>query len=140
MGFLRERIGAWSASLGTPRRASGGARSPGGGWWRAPLRAARDAFDALGIEPWAQRARRELRASGETSRRRASDSLDDLTPQELQIAQLVAQGLSNRAIGDRLYLSHRTVESHLYRVFPKLGVTSRSQLAAALGPRLGTPA
>jgi len=107
---------------------------------RAPLREARDAFEALGIHPWAQRARRELRASGETSRRRASDSLDDLTPQELQIAQLVAQGLSNRAIGDRLYLSHRTVESHLYRVFPKLGVTSRSQLAAALGPRLGTPA
>jgi DNA-binding NarL/FixJ family response regulator len=66
--------------------------------------------------------------------------LDELTPQELQIVQLAAQGLSNREIGDRLYLSHRTVESHLYRVFPKLGVTSRAQLAGALGTRLGAPA
>ena len=55
-----------------------------------------------------------------------------LTPQELQIAQLAAEGLSNREIGERLYLSHRTVGSHLYRLFPKLGVTSRTQLRDAL--------
>jgi DNA-binding NarL/FixJ family response regulator len=104
------------------------------------LRAARDAFDALAVAPWAERARRELRASGEGSRRRTGDSLDELTPQELQIVQMAAQGLSNREIAERLYLSHRTVESHLYRVFPKLGVTSRAQLAGALGTRLGAPA
>jgi DNA-binding CsgD family transcriptional regulator len=97
---------------------------------RAPLRAARDAFDALGVTAWAERARRELRASGESSRRRRRDSLDELTPQELQIVQLAAQGFSNREIAQQLYLSHRTVESHLYRVFPKLGVTSRAQLVA----------
>ncbi len=107
---------------------------------RTPLRAARDAFDALSVGPWADRARRELRASGEGSRRRTGDSLDELTPQELQIVQMAAQGLSNREIGERLYLSHRTVESHLYRVFPKLGVTSRARLASALGTRLGAPA
>jgi DNA-binding CsgD family transcriptional regulator len=106
---------------------------------RAPLRAARDTFDALGAKPWAERARRELRASGESSRRHRRDSLDVITPQELQIVQLAAQGLSNREIAQRLYLSHRTVESHLYRAFPKLGVTSRAHLADALGSRLGAP-
>lgn len=107
---------------------------------RAPLRAARDAFDALGASPWAEHARQELRAAGESSHRRKHDSLDQLTPQELQIVQMVAQGLPNRVIAQRLYLSHRTVESHLYRVFPKLGVTSRAQLADVLGSRLGAPA
>jgi len=100
---------------------------------RAPLRAAVQTFDGLGIVPSAARARRELRASGETARRRPPDAWDHLTPQELQIAQLAAEGLSNRAIGERLYLSHRTVGSHLYRLFPKLGVTSRGQLRRALG-------
>jgi ATP/maltotriose-dependent transcriptional regulator MalT len=99
---------------------------------RAPLRAARDAFDALGFGPWAERARQELRASGESSRRRTPDMLDELTAQELQIVQMAAAGLSNREIGQRLFLSRRTVESHLYRVFPKLGVTSRAQLAVVL--------
>jgi DNA-binding CsgD family transcriptional regulator len=107
---------------------------------RAPLRAARDAFDALGICPWAARARQELRASGESSRRRTPDTLDELTPQELQIVQMAAEGLSNREIGQRLYLSHRTVESHLYRVFPKLGVTSRAQLSRVLGNVIGPAA
>ena len=99
---------------------------------RAPLRAARDAFDVLGGSPWGDRARQELRASGERSRRRSPDARDELTPQELQIAELAAGGLSNREIGQRLYLSHRTVGSHLYRVFPKLGVTSRNELRDAL--------
>jgi DNA-binding CsgD family transcriptional regulator len=100
---------------------------------RTHLRAARDAFDALGATPWSNRARRELRASGETSRRNALDTATPLTPQELQIIQLAADGLSNREIGQRLYLSHRTVESHLYHVYPKLGITSRAQLAKILG-------
>jgi DNA-binding CsgD family transcriptional regulator len=95
---------------------------------RAPLRAARQAFDALGLIPWGQRARRELRASGEKSRPRPPTARDQLTPQELQIAQLAAEGLSNREIGEQLYLSPRTVGTHLYRIFPKLGVTSRAQL------------
>src|SRR6266496_2310040 len=78
-------------------------------------------------------ARQELRAAGETSgRRRTAEAWDQLTPQELQIAQMAADGLSNRELGQQLYLSHRTVGSYLYRVFPKLGITSRSQLRAVL--------
>jgi DNA-binding CsgD family transcriptional regulator len=99
---------------------------------RAALRSARDAFDALGATPWAARARHELRAAGETSRQRTWFAWDQLSPQEMQIAAMAAEGMSNREIGQRLYLSHRTVGSHLYRLFPKLGVTSRTQLVAAL--------
>jgi DNA-binding CsgD family transcriptional regulator len=99
---------------------------------RAPLRAARDAFDALGATPWGERARHELRASGEASRPRVPEMRDRLTPQELQIAQLAADGLSNKEIGHRLYLSHRTIGSHLYRIFPKLGIAARSELRDAL--------
>jgi len=101
---------------------------------RGPLRAARQVFDALGCVPWAERARQELRASGEQSRPRIPGARDQLSPQELQIAQLAADGLTNREIGQRLYLSHRTVGSHLYRIFPKLDITSRAQLAARLDP------
>jgi DNA-binding NarL/FixJ family response regulator len=99
---------------------------------RAPLREAAQSFDALGLLCSAERARGELRASGETARRRVPEAWAQLSPQELQIAQLAAEGLSNRQIGERLYLSHRTVGSHLYRLFPKLGVTSRAQLRDAL--------
>lgn len=99
---------------------------------RTPLRAARDAFDALGVRAWGERARQELRASGETSRSRTPEARDQLTPQELQIAQMAAEGLTNREIGQQLYLSHRTVGSHLYRLFPKLGISSRAQLRSAL--------
>jgi DNA-binding CsgD family transcriptional regulator len=108
---------------------------------RSVLRSARDTFDALGCVAWGEQARRELRASGERSRRPVRDSRDELTPQELQIAQLAAKGLSNREIGQRLYLSHRTISTHLYRVFPKLGISSRAELGAALagGPRAGDP-
>src|SRR6185369_10570759 len=99
---------------------------------RIPLRAARDTFDALGAVPWSERARQELRATGETSRRRTHDLSDALSPQELQIARLAAAGLSNKEIGQQLFLSHRTVGSHLYRIFPKLGVTARAHLRDAL--------
>lgn len=95
---------------------------------RDHLRAARDMFDALGAIPWGEKARRELRAAGETSRRRDPDARDQLTPHELQIVQLAAEGLTNREIGQRLYLSHRTVSSHLHRIFPRLGVVSRAEL------------
>jgi DNA-binding CsgD family transcriptional regulator len=99
---------------------------------RGHLRAAREAFDALGVADWGERARTELRASGETSRQRVPQARELLTPQELQIAQMAAEGLTNREIGQKLYLSHRTVSTHLHRAFPKLGVTSRAALAAAL--------
>lgn len=104
---------------------------------RHPLRTARDFFDALGARPWSERARQELRAAGETSSERSPAAVDELTSQELQVARLAAAGLTNREIGERLYLSPRTVGAHLYRIFPKLGVTTRTQLAAALGPAPG---
>jgi DNA-binding CsgD family transcriptional regulator len=99
---------------------------------RMPLREARDSFDALGFARLAQRARLELRAAGEGSSRRETRPWDELTAQELQIARLAADGLSNREIGQQLFISHRTVGAHLYKIFPKLGVTSRSQLHGVL--------
>jgi len=101
---------------------------------RRPLRTAGEQFDALGAARWSERARQELRATGETIARRTPEARDRLTPQELQIAQLAAEGLSNREIGERLFLSHRTIGSHLYRIFPKLEITARAQLRAALEP------
>jgi ATP/maltotriose-dependent transcriptional regulator MalT len=101
---------------------------------RAPLRDAIGVFDALGATRWSERARQELRATGEKIGPRTPDARDRLTAQELQIAQLAAAGLSNREIGERLFLSHRTIGSHLYRIFPKLEITARSQLATALEP------
>jgi DNA-binding CsgD family transcriptional regulator len=101
---------------------------------RAPLREAAETFDALGLLRYGERARRELRASGEAVRRRDPGAWAQLSPQELQIAHLAAEGLSNREIGEQLYISRRTVESHLYRLFPKLDVTSRAQLRLALEP------
>jgi DNA-binding CsgD family transcriptional regulator len=122
--FLRARlIFAYGAWLRRHRRVAES---------RVPLRSAREAFDALGAIPWGERARRELRASGVTSRRRVPETRDQLTPQELQIAHMAAEGMSNREIGQQLYISHRTVAYHLGRIFPKLGVTSRSQLHAAV--------
>ncbi|WP_221321077.1 AAA family ATPase [Actinoplanes sp. L3-i22] len=99
---------------------------------RVPLRAARDGFDALGAAAWGRLAREELRAAGEESAGRATPSGEQLTAQELQTAMLAAAGLTNREIGQRLFMSHRTVSSHLYRIFPKLGITGRAQLRAAL--------
>ena len=99
---------------------------------RARLREAIDLFDVLGATRWSDRARQELRATGETLGPRRLDARDQLTAQELQIALLASHGLSNREIGERLFLSHRTIGSHLYRIFPKLGITSRAQLRDAL--------
>jgi DNA-binding NarL/FixJ family response regulator len=99
---------------------------------RLPLRQAAETFDALGQVSRAVQARRELRASGETARRRTPGAWAQLTPQELQVAQLAAEGLSNKEIAERLYLSTRTVGTHLYRLFPKLGITSRAELRDAL--------
>jgi DNA-binding CsgD family transcriptional regulator len=99
---------------------------------RAPLREAIELFDALGATRWSDRARQELRATGERIGPRTPEARDRLTAQELQIAQLAADGLTNREIGERLFLSHRTIGSHLYRIFPKLEITSRAQLREAL--------
>lgn len=108
---------------------------------RPHLRSARDAFEALGVQPWAEKANAELRATGERIAEPLSTPRRPLSAQELQIAQLAAAGLSNRDIGDRLFLSHRTVGAHLYRLFPKLGVASRSELARALASvQAGAPA
>ncbi|GAA2554582.1 LuxR family transcriptional regulator [Winogradskya consettensis] len=98
---------------------------------RPLLRAAADTFDSLGATPWADRARAELRATGET-RRKPMDALAVLTPQEQQIARLTAEGLSNREIGTRLFLSPRTISTHLYRIYPKINVSSRAELARVI--------
>jgi ATP/maltotriose-dependent transcriptional regulator MalT len=96
---------------------------------RKHLRAALDGFEALGAELWAERARVELRASGQTARRRVADTRDQLTEQELQIAHFVAQGLSNREVAAQLFLSPRTIAAHLRNIFRKLGISSRTELA-----------
>ena len=100
---------------------------------REPLRAARELFDTLGIAGWSASARRELAATGEASLESRPATWSTLTPQEWQIAQLAAAGMTNSEIGEQLLISRRTVGSHLYHLFPKLGVTARSQLANALG-------
>jgi DNA-binding CsgD family transcriptional regulator len=104
---------------------------------RAELLASMETFDSLGASPWSERARQELRAAGVRAERRTRARRESLTPQELQIAMMAAEGLSNREIGQRLYLSHRTIGSHLHRLFPKLGITSRAQLHATLASEAG---
>jgi len=99
---------------------------------RGPLRRSVELFDILGARAWSTRARQELRATGETVGPRTPEARDRLTAQELQIARLAADGLSNREIGERLFLSHRTVASHLYRIYPKLGIAARGQLHTSL--------
>lgn len=97
------------------------------------LREAEITFELVGADSWSQQARMELRAAGGHSKPTKDTAAEDLlSPQELQIAHLAADGLSNKQIAERLYLSPRTVSSHLYRMFPKLGVTSRSQISPRL--------
>jgi DNA-binding CsgD family transcriptional regulator len=97
---------------------------------RVHLRTALEVFEDLGAVRHAERATQELRASGETARRRDAAAADDLTPQERQVAALVRQGMSNRDAAAQLFLSPRTVDFHLRNVFHKLGITSRAELAA----------
>ena len=99
---------------------------------RAQLRTAHELFVAIGMEAFAERARGELAATGERVRRQTPEARDDLTPQERQIARLARDGLSNPEIGARLFLSPRTVEWHLRKVFTKLGLHSRRELSDAL--------
>ena len=99
---------------------------------REHLRVAHEMFGEMGNEPFAERARRELFATGETVRKRTVETLDDLTPQETQIGRMAADGFTNPEIGAQLFLSPRTVEWHLRKVFTKLGINSRRQLRTAL--------
>jgi len=99
---------------------------------RAQLRLAHDQFTSIGMEGFAERARVELQATGETVRKRTVEARDDLTAQERHIARLARDGLSNPEIGSRLFLSKKTVEWHLHNVFTKLGIRSRRELASAL--------
>jgi DNA-binding CsgD family transcriptional regulator len=96
---------------------------------RTQLREALAAFDAVEASLWAERARGELEATGQTARRRDPSTLDDLTPQELRIAQLVADGATNRDVAAQLFVSPKTVEYHLRKVYAKVGVRSRIELA-----------
>ena len=102
---------------------------------RAQLREAHNLFTTIGMEAFAERARRELQATGEKVRKRTVETRDQLTPQERQIARLAREGLSNPEIGAQLFLSARTVEWHLRKVFAKLGIGSRKELATALPER-----
>ena len=99
---------------------------------REQLRGAHEMFDAIGMHAFAERTRNELLATGETVRKRTVDSFDELTPQETLIARLAADGHTNPEIGAQLFISPRTVEWHLGKVFTKLQVTSRRELRGAV--------
>jgi len=99
---------------------------------RVQLRTAHDMFAAIGMAAFTERARRELAATGETARQRTTGTHDQLTPQEAQIARLARDGLSNSEIAAQLFLSVRTIEWHLRKVFTKLEISSRLQLQRAL--------
>jgi ATP/maltotriose-dependent transcriptional regulator MalT len=99
---------------------------------RGQLRAAHEMFTAMGVEAFGQRAERELVATGERVRKRSVETREELTAQEAQVARLARDGLSNPDIGARLFISPKTVEYHLHKVFNKLGISSRNQLARTL--------
>ncbi len=99
---------------------------------RTPLRSALAAFEALGAAPWSERARAELRATGETVRRRQRSADDHLTPQETQVALLVAGGATNREAAGSLFVTPKTIEFHLAQIYRKLGIHSRTQLSIRL--------
>jgi DNA-binding CsgD family transcriptional regulator len=98
---------------------------------REQLRAAHEMFSRMGATAFAERARRELVATGEMVRKRTGETPDQLTAQEAQVARLAAQGYTNPEIGAQLFISPRTVEYHLHKVFPKLGISSRKELQRA---------
>jgi DNA-binding CsgD family transcriptional regulator len=120
-GFERART---QLCLGMRRRRSRRRRDA-----RAVLHEALSYFETEGAEPWAQQARSELRATGETPVPAANVSLSELTPQELQVAMSVAQGARNKEVAASLFLSARTVEFHLGNAYRKLGIRSRTELA-----------
>jgi ATP/maltotriose-dependent transcriptional regulator MalT len=107
---------------------------------RAELRVAHEMFVAMGADAFADRSCRELLATGEHARKRTVETRFNLTPQEAQIARLARDGRTNPEIGGELYISVRTVEWHLRKVYPKLGISSRRQLRDALPDRLRAPA
>ena len=102
---------------------------------REQLRAAHGLFSEFGMDGFTERARVELRATGEHARKRTVETPTNLTPRETQISQLVAQGATNREIAEQLFVSPTTVEYHLRKVFSKLGVKSRTQLAHRISNR-----
>src|SRR5262249_43619421 len=99
---------------------------------RTQLRRAHELFSKFGMEAFAKRARIELKATGEQARKRTVETLDELTPQESQMSRLAAEGHTNREIASQLFISPKTVEYHLLKIFRKLGVKSRTQLAHRL--------
>ena len=105
---------------------------------REQLRTAHEMLDAMGIEAFAERARRELQATGETARKRTVETRDELTAREAQIARLARDGLSNPEIGARLFISPRTVQYHLSKVFLKLDISSRIELEHVMPPEPAT--
>jgi DNA-binding CsgD family transcriptional regulator len=108
---------------------------------RGPMRQALNTFETLGATVWAERAREELRASGETTRRGTDVHARQLTAQEAQVAAQVCQGLTNKEVAARLFVSPRTVDFHLRNIYAKLGITSRTALVSlAADPRLQPPA
>jgi DNA-binding CsgD family transcriptional regulator len=102
---------------------------------RERLRRALGTFDDLGAAAWAELARAELAATGETARRRHPSTLDELTPQEVKVSLLLAEGRTTREAAAALFLSPKTVEYHLRNAYRKLGIRSRAELAAAFGTR-----
>ena len=104
---------------------------------REPLRRALATFEDLGARPWADRASAELRATGEHARRRTPDTADELTPQELLVAQLIAEGATNREAAAALFVTPKTIETHLSHVYRKVGVRSRVELSRRLA--VGSP-
>jgi ATP/maltotriose-dependent transcriptional regulator MalT len=102
---------------------------------REQLRTAHEMFASMGAEAFADRARRELLATGATVRKRTVGTHDELTAQEAQVARLARDGLSNPEIGTRLFISPRTVQYHLRKVFVKLGISSRAQLDGVIASR-----
>ena len=124
----RRRARGWPTARACGARASGSARARSCG-------AALETFERLGARSWADQADAELAATGETARRRDASTVDDLTPQELQIARLLAEGRTTREAAAAIFVSPKTVEYHLRHVYDKLGIRSRDELAAALGAR-----
>ena len=138
VGRLKPVVGVRDSRVDVPdiHDAGGGGERLGR---REHLRTAHGLFIGIGMEAFAQRAARELRATGQTVRKRSVGTTTDLTAQEAQIARLVGEELSNPEIAARLFLSRRTVEWHLGHVFSKLGVRSRRELQAALARSEAVP-